>query len=109
MFDVGLPEMLVLAILAIFVFGPDKLPDVARQAGRMLRQGRVMLTNARSQLSDEFGPEVANMDLRDLSPRALVKKHLLDDLEDDNDETPQRAGHRPLELDESAPYDEEAT
>lgn len=108
MFDVGLPEMLVLAILAIFVFGPDKLPDVARQAGRMLRQARVMLTNARSQLSDEFGPEIANMDLRDLSPRALVKKHLLDDLEDD-DETPQRAGHHPLELGEAAPYDEEAT
>lgn len=109
MFDVGLPEMLVLAILAIFVFGPDKLPDVARQAGRMLRQARVMLTNAKSQLSDEFGPEIASMDLRDLSPRALVKKHLLDDLEDDEDETPKRAGHRPLELDEAAPYDEEAT
>ncbi|MBA2699340.1 MAG: Sec-independent protein translocase subunit TatB [Nocardioidaceae bacterium] len=108
MFDVGLPEMLVLAILAIFVFGPDKLPDVARQAGRMLRQARTMLTNARSQLSDEFGPEIASMDLRDLSPRALVKKHLLDDLEED-DEPPQRPGHRPLELDEAAPYDEEAT
>jgi|SRR4051812_20455473 sec-independent protein translocase protein TatB len=108
MFDIGLPEFLVLAVVAIFVFGPDRLPDVARQAGRMLRQARVMLTNARSQLSDELGPEFANLDLTDLNPRALVKKHLLDDIEDD-DPKPSRPGHRPLDRGEPAPYDIDAT
>ena len=44
MFDIGLPEFMVLAIVAMFVFGPDRLPDVARQAGRLLRQARNMLT-----------------------------------------------------------------
>ncbi len=107
MFDIGLPEFMVLAVVAIFVFGPDRLPDVARQAGRMLRQARVMLTNARSQLSEELGPEFANLDLNDLNPRALVKKHLLDDIEDDD--TPQRPGHRPLKQGEPAPYDVDAT
>ncbi len=108
MFDIGLPEFMVLAVVAIFVFGPDKLPDVARQAGRMLRQARVLLTQARSQLSEELGPEFANLDLNDLNPRALVKKHLLDDLEDE-DETPKRPGHRPLDRGEPAPYDVDAT
>ena len=37
MFDVGLPELAVLLIAAVFIFGPDKLPDLARQAGRMVR------------------------------------------------------------------------
>src|SRR3954471_21784409 len=108
MFDIGLPEFMVLAVVAIFVFGPDRLPDVARQAGRLLRQARGMLTQAKSQLSEELGPEFANLDLNDLNPRALVKKHLLDDI-DDEVETPKRPGHRPLGRGEPAPYDVDAT
>jgi sec-independent protein translocase protein TatB len=109
MFDVGLPEFMVLALVAIFVFGPDKLPDVARQAARMLRSAREMLSNAKSQLSDELGPGFANLDLNDLNPRSLVKKHLLDDLDDLDDEEPKRPGHKPLEKGETAPYDTDAT
>jgi sec-independent protein translocase protein TatB len=108
MFDIGLPEFLVLAVVALFVFGPDKLPDVARQAGRMLRSARQMLTQAKSQLSDELGPEFADLDLSDLNPRSLVKKHLLDDLDADDDK-PARPGHRPLDRGEAAPYDVDAT
>jgi sec-independent protein translocase protein TatB len=105
-FDIGLPEFMVLAIVAVFIFGPDRLPEVARQAGRLLRSARQTLSSARSQLSDELGPEFANLDLRDLTPRALVQKHLLDDLED---EAPTKPGHRPLELGEAAPFDTDAT
>lgn len=107
MFDVGVSEIAVLLVVAIFVFGPDKLPDVARQAARLLKSARSTLTSARSQLSDELGPEFAKLDMRDLNPKALVKKHLLDDMEDDD--APQRPGHRPLTPGEQAPYDEEAT
>jgi sec-independent protein translocase protein TatB len=106
MFDIGLPEFMVLAIVAIFIFGPDKLPDVARQAGKLLRSARQTLTAARSQLSDELGPEFKDLDLRDLTPRALVQRHLLDDLDGD---VPTRAGHRPLEMDEAPPFDLDAT
>jgi sec-independent protein translocase protein TatB len=105
-FDIGLPEFAVLAIVAVFIFGPDRLPEVARQAGRFLRTARQLLSSARSQLSDELGPEFADLDLRDLTPRGLVQRHLLDDLEDDAPDLP---GHRPLELDEPAPYDVDAT
>jgi sec-independent protein translocase protein TatB len=106
MFDVGIPELMVLALVALFVFGPDRLPDVARQAARLVKQLRVTVTQAKSQLTDELGPEFKDLDFRDLSPRALVQKHILDDLDDD---TPQREGHRPLDKDEEPPYDFEAT
>lgn len=106
MFDIGLPEFMVLAVVAIFVFGPDRLPEVARQAGKFLRSARQTITTARAQLSNELGPEFQDLDLRDLHPRALVQKHLLDDLEDD---TPLRAGHRPLERGEAPPFDLDAT
>ena len=109
MFDVGLPEFMVLAIVAIFVFGPDRLPEVARQAGRLVRQLREMVTAARSQLTDELGPEFSNVDFKDMNPRSLVRKHLLDDLEEDTDDTPVRPGHRPLLAGEQPPYDTEAT
>jgi len=104
--EIGWGEILLLLVAAIFIFGPDRLPEVARQAGKMVRTVRQLATNARSQLADELGPEFGDMDLRNLSPKALVQKHLLDDLDD---ETPQRSGHRPLDKDEPAPYDVEAT
>ena len=109
MFDIGLPEFMVLALLAVFVFGPDRLPDVARQAAKLLRSARTTIAAAKAQVTNELGPEYANLDLRDLNPRALVQKHLLDWDEDDENTPPARPGHRPLESGEEAPYDYEAT
>ncbi|MGH3471591.1 MAG: sec-independent translocase [Nocardioidaceae bacterium] len=106
MFDIGLPEFAVLAIVAVFLFGPDRLPEMARQAARMLKTVRKAVENAREQLADELGPEFSNLDLKDLNPRALVQKHLLADLDDDE---PARPGHRLLDPGEPAPFDEEAT
>ena len=56
MLGVGLPEFAVIAVIAIFVFGPDKLPDLARQAGRMARQVKRMANNARDELREEPAP-----------------------------------------------------
>lgn len=105
MFGIGLPEFAVLALVALFVFGPDRLPEVARQAGRFVRQARDFATNAKSQMAQEF-PELANIDLKDLNARSLIQKHLLDDLEDD---APKRPGHRPLDKGEKPPFDVDAT
>lgn len=106
MFDVGLPELMVLAVVAVFVFGPDRLPEVARQAGRFVRTARQMIDNARRELNDEFGADIN--DLRDLNPREMVRKHVLD-VVDEDDATPHRPGHRPLGEGESPPYDYDAT
>jgi sec-independent protein translocase protein TatB len=103
-FDVGLPELLVLALVAIFVFGPDRLPDVARQAGRFLRTARQLIENARRDISDEIGTDIG-----DLDPRAMVKKHVLDVVEEEPEEAPRRWGHRPLGRGERPPYDVDAT
>jgi sec-independent protein translocase protein TatB len=109
MFDIGLPEFGVLALIAIFIFGPDRLPDVARQAAKLLRSARTTIAAAKAQVSNELGPEYANLDLRDLNPRSLVQKHLLDGWDEDAYVPPAKPGHRPLETGEDAPYDLEAT
>ncbi len=83
-FDIGALEFLVLALAALFIFGPDRLPDIARQAARGLRQVRNMAANARRELSRELGPEFEDLDIRDLNPRNFVRKHVLDGIDEDD-------------------------
>ncbi|MCW2605232.1 MAG: sec-independent translocation protein [Pseudonocardiales bacterium] len=64
MFNIGPAEMAVLAIIAVVVFGPDRLPSLAKQAAQMLRTVREMSSNARKQLS-ELSPGL-DESLRDL-------------------------------------------
>jgi Tat protein translocase TatB subunit len=52
MFNIGPEEFAVLALVAVVVFGPDKLPQMAKQAAQMIRTLRDMSTNARQQLSE---------------------------------------------------------
>src|ERR687894_2135541 len=76
--DINAPEFLLLLVLAVILFGPERLPDLARKAARVVRYIRTMAGSAQQQLSQELGQDV---DLRDLNPRAFVQKHLLDDVE----------------------------
>jgi sec-independent protein translocase protein TatB len=81
MFDINAPEFLVLVVIAIVLFGPEKLPDFARKAARVLRYLRNIAGNAQDQLSQELGPEFKDLDIRDLNPKTFVQKHLLDDID----------------------------
>jgi sec-independent protein translocase protein TatB len=79
--DINAPEFVLLIVLAVILFGPERLPDLARKAARVLRYVRTMASSAQQQLSKELGPEFENLDLRDLNPRTFVQKHLLDEVE----------------------------
>lgn len=85
MFDVSPAEIMTLAFIALLVFGPDRLPEMAAKAGRFIRQVRKMAENARSDLTDQLGPEFKDLSLSDLQPRNLVRKHLLDGLDSDGE------------------------
>ena len=101
----------MLAFVAVLVFGPDKLPELAKQAGTLIKSVRKMANNARDELRSELGPEYADLELRDLDPRTIVKRHIAEVLEEDDDEPvkPSRRGQRPLGDGEVPPYDAEAT
>jgi len=79
--DINAPEFVLLLVIAIILFGPERLPDLARKAARLLRYLRAVAGNAQQQLSKELGPDFENLDFRDLNPKAFVQKHLLDDVE----------------------------
>jgi sec-independent protein translocase protein TatB len=121
-FDLSFFKILVLAVLALVIFGPNELPKMARQAGSFLRDLRRIADGARNDLRAGLGPEFQDFDFNDLNPKQFVRKHLLDDLEDGFNApsaTSQQAS-RPggglqtqqatvLAPGESPPYDLEAT
>lgn len=111
MLGIGLPEFAVIAFVAILVFGPERLPEFARQAGAMLRKARQFANAARDELREELGPEYSDLELRDLDPRTIVRKHIVEAMEDADEEerAPRRRGLRALDDGEIPPYDVDAT
>ena len=113
--SLGWLEIVTLLVVALLVFGPDKLPSVARDAASMLRQLRTMAKTARSQIKTELGPEFSDFDLDSLNPRTFVRKNLFED--DDEDEQVRRsedgttAPRRPQTraAGEQTPYDPDTT
>lgn len=77
----GVGRLMVLLAVALIVFGPDRLPEIAAQAGRALRQFRQMLSSMGSEVRTSIGPELAGLDLASLHPRTFLR-----DLMSDEDE-----------------------
>jgi sec-independent protein translocase protein TatB len=67
-------EFLVLILLAMFIFGPDRLPKAISDGVRMLRNLRDMARNATTDLGRELGTDLT---LEDLNPKTLIRKHIL--------------------------------
>ncbi len=114
MFGIGVPEFMVILVVALLAFGPDRLPDFARQAGRMVRQVRKFAHSARDDIRAELGPEYADFQLNDLDPRKAIRKHILEawDEDEDGDRPPghsMSAANQPLPYGELPPYDSDAT
>ncbi len=54
-FGIGLPELILVMVLALIVFGPQRLPELAAQLGRLVRQTRRYTGQITSQLKYELG------------------------------------------------------
>jgi sec-independent protein translocase protein TatA len=54
--NIGFPEMIVLLVIALMVFGPKKLPEMGRTVGKSLREFRRASAEFRSELRLEDEP-----------------------------------------------------
>jgi sec-independent protein translocase protein TatB len=72
--NIGGWELIVMILIGLFIFGPDRLPKAISDGVRMLRQLRDMARNATGDLSRELG---TNIELEDLHPKRFIRKHLL--------------------------------
>lgn len=116
MFGVGGGEVVGLAVVALVVVGPERLPRLAAEAGQMLRKVRRMAADARADVADQLAPEFQGISLEDLNPKTFVRRHLLEDddhdalrFDDEDGPPPTARPQRPLQPDERAPYDPDAT
>ena len=105
--NLGWEEILVLAVIGLIVFGPDRLPKAIQDAGRLLRQLRNMARGAADDLRAELGPEMADLDLRSLHPRRFVEDALFGD--DEPSAVTAAQPKAPLGANERPPYDADAT
>ena len=107
--SLGWPEMITLLVVALLVFGPDKLPGLVKDVAQMLRTVRGLAKDARSQIKTELGPEFSDFDLDTLNPRTFVRKNLFEDHDDDPaphdraEDRPRRPA--PRTAGEQTPYD----
>ena len=116
MFDLSIPKLLVLAVIALVIFGPNELPKIASQAGRALRDLRRIAEGAKNDLREGLGPEFSDFDIEDLNPKRFVQKHFLDDINGDSAKAaaaqPMRSAHTNgtlLAPGERPPFDPDAT
>jgi sec-independent protein translocase protein TatB len=79
MFGMGWSEILLIGIVGVLVFGPDKLPEFVRQSARLIRTVRRMAQDAKDDLGRELGHDLSRLDLRDLDPREVVRRTILED------------------------------
>jgi sec-independent protein translocase protein TatB len=74
MFGVGMGEFLGLIVLGLFLVGPDKLPNAAKDFARFLHKVRNFTSYASRELKENLGPGFEDLDVSDLTPKNLAKK-----------------------------------
>ncbi|WP_345469875.1 sec-independent translocase [Glutamicibacter ectropisis] len=130
LFGINGSEFIVLAVLAVVILGPEKLPEYAKKLANLVKEVRRMANGAKEQLREEVGDEVADIDWRKLDPRQydprrIIKEALVDEFDDainvakaspETSPAPVRTAIAPetqkqkqLEANEAAPFDSEAT
>jgi sec-independent protein translocase protein TatB len=77
-FDMGPLEVIALIILAVIVFGPEKLPKVVKDVSTFVRKIRDFSDSAKEDIRKELGPEFRDFEFEDLNPRNFMRKHVLE-------------------------------
>lgn len=84
MFGINGSEFILLALIAVIVIGPDRLPAYAERLAHGLKNARAYMTELRGQVREEVGPEFDEIDWksydpRQYDPRRIVREALSDD------------------------------
>jgi sec-independent protein translocase protein TatB len=65
MFDIGFSELLVIAVVALVVLGPERLPKAARLAGLWVRRARAQWYSVKAELEHDLAADELKRSLRD--------------------------------------------
>jgi sec-independent protein translocase protein TatB len=84
MFGLTFDKLLVIAVIAVFLLGPERLPHYAAQFARLIKSLRRMAEDAKGRMREEMGPDFDEVDWKKLDPRQydprrIIREALLDD------------------------------
>ncbi|MFF8947424.1 sec-independent translocase [Streptomyces sp. NPDC014940] len=74
--DIGPLELVTIIVLAVLVFGPDKLPKVIQDVTRTIRKIREFSESAKQDIRSELGPEFKDFEFEDLNPKTFIRKQM---------------------------------
>ncbi|MCN9244879.1 sec-independent translocase [Streptomyces sp. RY43-2] len=74
--DIGPLELATIVVIAVLVFGPDKLPKVIQDITRTIRKIRDFSESAKQDIRTELGPEFKDFEFEDLNPKTFIRKQL---------------------------------
>lgn len=77
--DIGALEIVTLVILAVLIFGPDKLPKLIQDVSRTIRKIRQFSDSAKQDIRNELGPEFKDFEFEDLNPKKFIRKQMEND------------------------------
>ncbi|MCF8552230.1 MAG: hypothetical protein K9G01_01460 [Candidatus Planktophila sp.] len=94
-FDFGAGEIFGLAILAMLLVGPERLPKLAVEAAQLVKKMRGLATTATAELRENLGPGFEDLQPKDLNPKTFLKKQVSDLLDE---EKPKPKVNRPVAM-----------
>lgn len=83
-FGLTFEKLFLIAIIAVILLGPDRLPYYASQLAKLVRSLRNMANGARDRMREEMGPEFDEIDWKKLDPRQydprrIIREALIED------------------------------
>jgi sec-independent protein translocase protein TatB len=79
MFDIGFLELLIVGLVALLVVGPERLPGVARTAGKWIGKGRRMIATVKLEIDKEIKAEELKEILAEQKKKMDVQEYLLEE------------------------------
>jgi len=80
-FDVGFSELVLIAVVALLVLGPERLPGAARTVGALLRRARASFESVKSEVERELRDEELKRALKDLPQPSETLRSLAEPIE----------------------------
>ncbi len=77
MFGLTFEKLLVIAILAVFLLGPERLPYYASQLARLAKSLKRMADGAKDRMREEMGPDFDEVDWKKLDPRQYDPRRII--------------------------------
>jgi sec-independent protein translocase protein TatB len=72
-------KLAVIAVIAVFLVGPQRLPGYAAQLARLVKAARALGRQAQDRLRDELGPDFDEVDWKKLDPRQYDPRRIIRD------------------------------